>query len=255
MNNDLPKLALVGYGAMGKEIEKLALELGFTITDIFDLDNEVDRYGDIKSNRKYDFDVAIDFTYPEEVIDNAKILAKHNKNIVIGTTGWYHNRELIQSIAKESGIGILFGSNFSIGMQMFLRMTRYVSRLVNKIDGYDIMMHEIHHSRKKDSPSGTALSLANIIMEEVDSKTNILTETAKKKMSENTLHVSSTRGGDITGTHTIYLDSYADTLELTHRAKNRRGFALGALKAAQWIHNKKGFFEFNQMLNNLWGDC
>ena len=168
----------------------------FTVTDIFDLDYDPETFGEIKSNMKYEFDVAIDFTYPEEVVDNAKLLAQLGKNIVIGTTGWYRHKKYIESLTTEKNIGILYGSNFSMGMQMFLRLTRYMSRLVNKIDGYDVMLHELHHSRKKDSPSGTALSLANIIMEELDGKKDILTDTAKARISEDTLHVTSTRGGE-----------------------------------------------------------
>ncbi|MGA2297252.1 MAG: 4-hydroxy-tetrahydrodipicolinate reductase [FCB group bacterium] len=246
MNNNLPKIAIVGYGFMGKEIELLAKQQQFIVTDIFDIDSP------IEPQKSYDFEVAIDFTLPDAVMENIKILSNMQKNIVLGTTGWLHKESIIKDMVKFSGIGFIHSSNFSIGMQMFSRTLRYASQLMNKIDGYDIMLHEIHHKRKKDSPSGTAMTLADIIIKEVDLKKEIITYAMDGPIAPEQLHVSSTRGGEIFGTHTVYIDSLADTIELTHRAKNRSGFAMGALTAAKWIHGKKGFFDFDEMLKNLW---
>ncbi len=242
----LPKIAIVGYGNMGKEIETLAKRDGYEITDIFDLKNP------LKENASYDFDVAIDFTFPDTVLKNVLILAEHNKNIVLGTTGWYDYKNEVKDIVDKNGIGLVWGSNFSIGMQMFFRITREASRLMNKIDNFDIMMHEMHHNRKKDSPSGTAVSLANIILEEVDFKTKIEKDSIDGQIEKDVLHLSSTRGGEITGRHTVYIDSYSDSIELSHRAKNRSGFALGSLTAANWINQNKGFHSFDDVLNNIW---
>ena len=248
MTNNLPKLAIVGYGSMGKEIERIALERGFSITEIFDIDNP------LKAGGKYDFDVAVDFSLPNAVISNIEILTALGKNIVLGTTGWYDKKDMIEKMVADRGVGLVYGSNFSTGMQMFFRIVERSSKLINFSDEYDIMLHEMHHHRKVDSPSGSAKTLGDIIIANVDSKSKTYEETAHEKIDSEALHISSTRGGEITGTHTVYIDSGADTLELTHRAKNRSGFAGGAVKAAEWIHTKKGMHDFSDMLAGLWGE-
>jgi 4-hydroxy-tetrahydrodipicolinate reductase len=240
------KIGLIGYGNMGKEIHKLAKEKNMVVSAIYDEDNPL-----FESNT-FDFDVAIDFSIPSAVVTNAEIVAKANKNLVIGTTGWYDNTDIIRQIAIDNNIGIVWGANFSIGMQIFFKLVNYASELANKVDGYDIFMHEIHHSKKKDSPSGTALNLAKIIVDNIDSKRNIQINTAHGEINKNQLHVTSTRGGFVPGTHTVYLDSVQDTIELTHRARNRSGFAGGALKAAELIYEKKGFVSFEELLEDYW---
>ncbi len=242
----MPKIALVGYGSMGKEIEKLALNNGFVITDIFD------EFKPINPKQNYDFDVAIDFTTPASIIDNINILSELGKNIVIGTTGWYDKLEYVENLTNEKQIGIIWGANFSIGMQMFYKIVSTAAKLVNLNNEYDIFAHELHHKRKKDSPSGTAIALANIILENVQTKESLLTETSHNEIATDSLHFTSTRGGEIPGTHTIYIDSLADTIEITHRVRNRTGLANGALKAAEMIYNRKGFFQFNDLLEELW---
>lgn len=239
------KVALIGYGAMGREIESLSANNNIKITEIFEIDSPIQK-------KNYDFDVAIDFSLPESVLENVKILAELKKNIVIGTTGWYNKMNEVETIVNNTNIACVWGSNFSIGMQMFFNIIDFASNLVNNIDNYDIMLHELHHKRKKDSPSGTAISLAEIILENVDRKKKIDSETVHEVINPEILHLSSTRGGEITGTHTVYFDSIADTIELTHRAKNRSGFALGAITAAHWIKDKKGFYSFNDLLKEIW---
>jgi 4-hydroxy-tetrahydrodipicolinate reductase len=246
--SDLPKIALVGYGSMGKEIERLARLENIRITNIFD------EYKPLTENHDYQFDVAIDFTVPDAVLKNVDILTKLRKNIVIGTTGWYENMDEIKAKTEKMNTGIVWGSNFSIGMQIFYKITDYSSKLFNKVDGYDVFLHEIHHKRKKDSPSGTAIALSDIILSNTDAKNEKLISTPTSRISEEELHVSSTRGGEVPGTHTIYFDSSADTIELTHRARNRTGFAQGAILAAKLIHRKKKFYEFSELLQELWID-
>jgi 4-hydroxy-tetrahydrodipicolinate reductase len=241
--NSLPTIAIVGYGSMGKEIEILAKEQNFNIGGIFDIGSPLSDAGD------FNFDIAIDFSLPEAVFSNIEILASKKKSIIIGTTGWYSNFDKIRQIVEESGIGLVYGSNFSVGMQMFFRIVRKAASLLNNTQDYDIMLHELHHHRKKDSPSGTALSLAKIIQKEFQSKSKLLIDTSHGKIEPDQLHVTSTRGGEITGTHTIYIDSKADTIELTHRAKDRSGFAMGALMAAKWLYGKSGFYDFNEVMD------
>jgi len=246
MDMNKPKIALIGYGSMGKEVERAAIDHGLRVTDIFELDHS------LSEDKNYDFDVAIDFSFPDSVINNVRTLAKLHKNIVIGTTGWNNQFEEIKDIVLSSGIGAVYGSNFSIGMQMFSRIVQEASKIVNRIDDYDIFMQEIHHKRKKDSPSGTALSLANLVLKEVERKKEILTAQSDGTINPAHLHVSSTRGGEVPGTHTIYLDSVFDTIELTHRAKNRKGFAIGSVEAANWIYGKTGLYSFDDIIKELW---
>ncbi|MFA6570859.1 MAG: 4-hydroxy-tetrahydrodipicolinate reductase [Bacteroidota bacterium] len=243
--DNFPKIGLIGFGNMGKEIKRVADGMGIEITDVFDINDK------IVSDKKYQFDVAIDFTEPKTVTENVRTIAKLGKNIVIGTTGWDEQKQEVEKIVFSENIGLVYGSNFSIGMMMFSQLVKEASKLVDSFKDYDIMLHEIHHRHKKDSPSGTALSLAKIILENVNSKKYILSRTSEGPIDNGALHVTSTRGGEIFGKHSIYLDSLADTIELTHNAKNRSGFAQGALLAAKWINYKKGIFEFNDVFKDL----
>ncbi|MCX6152864.1 MAG: 4-hydroxy-tetrahydrodipicolinate reductase [Candidatus Kapabacteria bacterium] len=246
MNNS-NRIALIGYGAMGKELEAAAADFNFSINRIFEIDSP------FNMDSPDDFDIAIDFSNPSCLLDNIKTCILKNKSIVIGTTGWNQYYREIKNLIDNSGIGCVYSSNYSVGMQMFMRIVAQAAALMNASSGFDIFMNEIHHKRKADSPSGTALSLANIILENVDYKKRILADKSDGKIDSEQLHVSSVRGGEIAGTHTIYIDSVADTIELTHRAKNRRGFALGALDAAKWLPGKKGLFDFKDILNEIWG--
>ncbi len=242
----MTKIAILGYGAMGREVEKAAAGK-FEITEIFDLDRL------LKPDGSYNFDVAIDFTLPDAVLENARVVSGLGKNLVIGTTGWYGKAGELRRIIEGSGTGCVWGSNFSIGMHMFLRIVRHAAALVDKTTDYDIFGHEIHHTRKKDSPSGTAHTLADIILSEVSAKTELLTDTSHERIKPEQLHFSSTRGGSIPGRHTIYLDSAADTIELSHSARNRSGFAAGALLAADWLADKTGFHEFGDVMEKVLG--
>ncbi len=241
MNRIKPKLAIVGYGKMGKEIEKLAQEKGFLITDIFDLNNP------LSIGKKYDFDVAIEFTTPDSVIDNVKILSYLKKNIVIGTTGWFDRMDEVKSIVESNGIGAIFSPNFSIGVNILFTIIKEASKILNHFEDYDIIIEEIHHNQKKDAPSGTAIKIAKIILDFIKRKKRISTDLTPN--NNEFLKIASLRVGNIFGIHKVLFDSFFDTIEIAHTAKNRKGFALGALLAAKMIHNKQGFFEFT--LENL----
>lgn len=241
-NTKIPKIALFGYGNMGKTIEILAKEKQIQITDIFDVNSQ------INPDVVYDFDVAIDFSIPDAVLENVKIISNMGKNIVIGTTGWHEKMEQVQQLCLQNEIGCIWASNFSIGMQIFFNTLAKTAQLINKFDLYDVFINEIHHKNKIDSPSGTARTLGNIVIDNINSKEIILSEQINRKIEAKELHISSLRGGSIFGTHTVYFDSTADTIELTHRAKDRNGFAEGALFAANWIYDKKGFYSFDDIL-------
>lgn len=243
-----PKIGILGFGAMGRETQTLAESKGFEVTEIFDIDSP------LYTDGEYGFDVAIDFTFPESVLGNVEKLAKLDKNAVIGTTGWFDKLPRVEKIVADAGIGIVYGSNFSIGMNMFYRIVRNAARLSAKFDDYDAALFEMHHRRKKDSPSGSAGTLAKIMLEELPSKENALVETPHRKVHGNELHSASVRCGEITGTHTAIFDSAADTIELTHRARNRSGFAAGALLAAEFVYGKKGLFTFDELIKEILGD-
>lgn len=232
------KTAIVGYGSMGKMIEELAEPKDLQITKTYDVNNK------LSSEKNFDFETAIEFSTPDSVLENIKILAENGINTVVGTTGWYDNLDEVKHIISHNGTGLIYGTNFSIGMQLFMRIVENASKLVNNFGEYDAMMHEMHHKRKKDSPSGSATTLAEIMIENLQNKTKIDPEAQHKSIEKGSLHVSSTRGGEITGTHTVFFDSLADTIELTHRARNRKGFALGAVKAAHYIRKRSGVYDF-----------
>jgi 4-hydroxy-tetrahydrodipicolinate reductase len=235
-------VALVGYGAMGQEIEGLCPTENIDINYIFDIDTP------LVEKEKYDFDTAIEFSTPSTVVENIRILAEMGKNIVCGTTGWNEKKDYVRDLIISNNVGLVYASNFSIGMRLFFNIIEDSAKRFSGFTEYDVMLHELHHKRKTDSPSGTAITLAQILLDNLDSKTEIVSDKIEGRISPDVLHVSSTRGGEIAGTHTVYFDSFADTIELTHRAKNRSGLALGALKAVELIEGKKGFYEFGDLL-------
>ncbi len=230
-----PKIAIVGYGRMGKEIEKLAKENGFTITDIFDIHNPI-------TKAKYDFDVAIDFTTADAFLENLNIYVDIEKNVVVGTTGWFDKLDYVKSIIEQSNIGLVYSSNFSIGIQIFFKVIQEISAIINNYPNYDIIISEIHHKNKRDFPSGTALKISEIILQTIERKNKWIT--TPSGLSDECLQISSIRVGNEVGTHTVLFDSEFDSIELTHRAKNRLGFAYGALLACEFIFGKKGLYEY-----------
>lgn len=237
----MTRIALIGYGAMGKEIESLASAHGCEVVAIFDVDRPLTTSSDAS------FDVAIDFSLPDAVVDNVRICAHLQRPIVIGTTGWYAKLPEVTSIVTSAGIGCVWGSNFSVGVQIFLRIVRAASMLTNDAPEYDVMVHEWHHHRKKDSPSGTAIAIASTIVDEMQRKHAMEIETQHDRINPHALHVSSTRGGEVIGRHQVTFDSEFDTIDLVHNAKSRRGFAQGALLAAVWIAGRKGIVDFTDV--------
>ncbi len=238
------KIALVGYGRMGKEIEGVAGS-DVIISARYDIDNP------LPEQIAEEFDVAIDFSNPGSVAGNVRTLARNHRNIVIGTTGWYSRMQEMESIVKSAGICCVWGSNFSIGVNLFFRIVEQAARLLDKVDGYDVAVHEMHHRHKKDSPSGTAITIADIILQNYSRKTETCSEAVQGEIPPGTLHVSSQRVGEVPGTHTVIMDSAADTIELTHRARGRKGLALGALSAAKWTIGREGFYSFNEVMGEL----
>jgi 4-hydroxy-tetrahydrodipicolinate reductase len=233
------RIALIGYGKMGHEIEAAALEQGETIAGTFDIGNPVD------AASLADADVCIEFSTPQTVLQNIRVAIEAKKDIVVGTTGWYERLPEIRPMVKDSGL--LYSPNFSIGVNMMFRVVSAAAEMMNNAAGYDPFIHEWHHRQKADSPSGTALKLAEILLAKMERKKKIEGEKVDGKIDPAALHVSSTRVGTVPGTHIVGFESDADSLEIKHVAKTRRGFALGAVRAAQWLKGKKGVFTMDDV--------
>ena len=243
------KIALIGYGQMGKLIEQLAQDNDCEIVAVIDplLGNE------ITLQTVAEADVCIEFSSPNAAFSNIKKLIELGKSVVTGTTGWYDELDKIKLLVEERGTGLIYGSNFSVGMNLFFSIIENTAKLMNQAEDYDLYGLEMHHKKKKDSPSGTAKVLSEIILKNIDRKTLTQYEKLDRKIEENEFHFTSIRSGDIPGMHSISFDSEADTIELKHTARNRNGLALGAIKAAKWINNKTGFYNFSNNLNEIIG--
>jgi 4-hydroxy-tetrahydrodipicolinate reductase len=183
-------------------------------------------------------DVAIEFSQPESAIANIEAAARAGVTIVVGTTGWLDRREYVEKLVADSGIGLVYGANFSIGMNLFFEIIAYSSRIIGMMPQYDAFLSEEHHRAKKDAPSGTALNLLDLM---------------RPHLNNPNLGIASIRAGSIPGTHTIGFDSEADTITLEHRARSRQGFAEGAVLAARWIAGKKGCYDFRQVFREIIG--
>jgi 4-hydroxy-tetrahydrodipicolinate reductase len=240
-------IVLLGYGKMGREVEAAALTAGHRIVATFD----IDRHATADALRRSGANVAIDFSQPNAVEANVKLCAEAGLPIVIGTTGWDNALEKVRRLVDEAGIGCVIGSNFSVGVNLFLQIVREASRMVSDA-GYDAYIIEAHHRGKKDFPSGTALRISEAVLSGLKSKTKVASELPRgEAIASDTLLISSIRAGAITGTHTVGFDSEEDSIELTHRAKNRRGFGTGAVVAAEWIEGKKGLYRFEQNIKEI----
>jgi 4-hydroxy-tetrahydrodipicolinate reductase len=233
------KIALLGFGKMGREIDSMAREQGDTVARIFDSRHP------IKPEALADVDICIEFSSPDAVLQNIRSAIEARRDIVVGTTGWDRHLPEIKNAVKESGL--LYSSNFSLGMNIFFRVVKRTAELMNKRNEYDPYIHEIHHREKVDSPSGTALELARILVDGIERKKQIFAKPPEGKISPEMLHVSSTRAGLFSGTHTVGFDSEFDLIEFRHVAKSRRGFALGALTAARWLLGRKGVYTMDDV--------
>ena len=230
------KIALLGYGRMGKEIEKIALQRGHEIV--------------IKSNANAtynikDADVAIDFSVPNSAVNNISNCLENQVPVISGTTGWLENYDKMVDLCKEKNGAFIYASNFSLGVNIFFELNNQLAKMMNSLSDYNITMEEIHHTKKLDAPSGTAITLAEGIIENSSKSTWEL----DGKTSEEIIPITSKRIGDVPGTHIVNYDSDVDAIEIKHTANNRKGFALGAVVAAEWILNKKGVFTMKDVLN------
>ena len=235
------KIALIGYGKMGKTIERIARERGHEIVSVIDVDNR----DDFKSDAFRSADVAIEFTVPQVALDNYQQAFEAGVAVVSGTTGWTEQLEKVKTNVLNNGYTLFWSSNFSPGVNIFMAVNKYLAKIMNQFPDYNVEMTEVHHTQKLDAPSGTAITLAEGILENLDRKTTWVKEI---EHGGNELAIKSIREGQVPGIHSIRYESAVDSIEITHDAKNREGFALGAVVAAEFTCGKKGFLGMNDML-------
>ena len=235
------KIALIGYGKMGKAIEEIALQKGHEIV----LKINIDNVEDLTTKKLQKADVAIEFTGPESAADNIKKCVEANVPVVSGSTGWLAKWEKIKHTVETNDGALIYASNFSIGVNLFFEVNKLLSRLMQDHHEYDVKLEEIHHTQKKDAPSGTAITLAEQILQNISSKKNWVNNVTTHKEE---LEIISQRIDPAPGTHLVRYTSAVDDIEIIHTAHNRTGFAGGAVKAAEFLVGKKGIFTMKDVL-------
>jgi 4-hydroxy-tetrahydrodipicolinate reductase len=227
---------------MGREIERIAVERGHEIVSVIDVDNQKD----FDSPQFLSVEVAIEFSQPQSALANYRKCFERNIPVVAGTTGWLEHLDEVKKTCKEQNKTFFYASNYSIGVNIFFAVNKYLAKIMNGFPSYDVRMEEIHHIHKLDSPSGTGITLAEGILENIDRKTQW-----KEALegASNDLLIHSKREGEVPGIHEIIYESNADIISIKHDAKSRTGFALGAVLAAEFVKGKKGFLTMNDMLD------
>ncbi|UPT66021.1 MAG: 4-hydroxy-tetrahydrodipicolinate reductase [Sphingobacteriales bacterium JAD_PAG50586_3] len=241
-------IALIGYGKMGREIEQIALERGHTILFKIDVDNK-----DVLTAEEFkQVDVAIEFTSPHSAVDNVKVCLAAGVPVVIGSTGWYNQLPEVKKYCEEHTGGMFYASNFSLGVNLFFELNKKLAQLMANAEGYEVGMLEVHHTQKVDAPSGTAITLAEGLFENYPRKTKWVSQVAdqptEELLGEEVLPILSLRKDPAPGTHMVEYRSASDRIVITHEAFNRRGFATGAVLAAEYLQGKKGIYTMADLL-------
>ncbi len=248
------RIGIVGYGQMGRLIRQGALAHGYEVPEVIDPGSSaVEVTARELTSISATLDVIIDFTYPEVVVANIERYGELRIPAVIGTTGWYDQMEQVAAIVEKADIGLIWSGNFSLGVNLFFQMVENASLLMNRFSQYDAAIHEYHHRKKADSPSGTARMLGDIMIRYLERKSKQVSDLPQGGIKDHELHLSSTRGGSMPGRHQVIFDSDVDTIVLEHSARNREGFAEGALVAARWICGRKGLFSIKDMMQSIAG--
>lgn len=243
------KIALFGYGRMGREIERLAVEARHEIALRYDPSGgSNDCRQSITSDDLSEVDVCIDFTHADAVLSNIALACDAKKPIVIGTTAWTDEIPEATRLIEAAGTGMIHAPNFAIGVQTMFRVVAECAAILNSATDFDVSVFEAHHRLKADSPSGTAKALANIVLDNVDAKTSIVNDAPQRALNNSELHVVSQRLGAIPGSHAVTFDLGEEVLEINHTSRGRGVFATGAVAAAEWIVGKTGVYEFSGML-------
>ncbi|WP_266365649.1 4-hydroxy-tetrahydrodipicolinate reductase [Tellurirhabdus rosea] len=238
-------ILLLGYGKMGRTIEQLALQRGHTIAGRIDLSNRAD----MDALGRDDVDAVIEFSSPEAAVDNLKYCLQKGWPVVCGTTGWLSHQAEIEELTRQTGGAFFYASNYSIGVNLFFRLNKVLAQFMRNYPSYHVSMTEVHHTEKKDAPSGTAITLAEGILENLPHKNRWAHQAADSHgNAADELPIESLREGTVPGTHVIRYVSDVDTLEIRHEAHSRQGFALGAVVAAEWLAGRSGIFGMDDLL-------
>lgn len=243
------KIALLGYGKMGQIIERFAQERGHEVV----LKINIDNLEDLTTSNLRKADMAIDFSAPDAALGNIYACFDANLPVVVGTTGWYGQLQKVKDDCLSSNNTLLYGSNFSIGVNIFFHVNELLAKLMNNFPAYDVQVEEIHHTQKLDAPSGTAMTIAEGIIENLDTKKEWVNELEGTPFNDvlknDQLLITSQRIEHVPGTHTVIYSSEVDDIEFKHTAHSRAGFALGAVVAAEWLQNKQGFYNIADIFN------
>jgi 4-hydroxy-tetrahydrodipicolinate reductase len=240
------KIALIGYGKMGHIIERIALERGHEVVSKVDVDNQEE----FESEAFASADVAIEFTVPAKAVENYRKAWAAGVPVVSGTTGWNAVLPELKKEISEKGYTLFWASNFSLGVNLFFELNKRLAQMMNRYANYDVAMTEIHHTEKKDAPSGTAITLAEGILENLDRKSEWFLVESQQSTVDSRLGIEALREGKVPGTHIIKYDSEVDSITITHEAKSREGFALGAVVAAEFLVGKPaGFYSMIDLMN------
>ena len=234
------KVAIIGYGKMGHEIEQVLLQRGHSVALIIDQENA----HDLCAEKLAGVDVAIEFTTPTTAYSNLRTCIECGTPVVSGTTGWHEQLAELQELCRERGSSMIWSSNYSLGVNITFRLNRYLAELMNRFEGYNVAIEEIHHTQKKDAPSGTAISLANDILERVERKQRWLNEPTEEA---DAIEITSLREGMVPGTHTVTYTSPDDEIVIKHTLFSRRALALGAVVAAEFVATKRGVFTIDDL--------
>ncbi|MFI3281489.1 MAG: 4-hydroxy-tetrahydrodipicolinate reductase [Rikenellaceae bacterium] len=234
-------IAIIGYGKMGREIEKILIERGHTIAAIIDVDNR----DDLKSEAFAAADVAIEFTTPHTAFDNLVASLEAGVAVVSGTTGWLDRFDEIKNLCQERNGAFFYASNYSLGVNLMFRLNRQLAAMINSVEGYKVEIEETHHIHKLDAPSGTAITLAEGVIDNLDSKSGWVNDTPP---AADQVEIKSKRIGETPGIHTVTYDSAEDTLEIKHTIKSRSALAMGAVVAAEFLCGKQGIYSMDDLL-------
>ena len=248
------RIGIAGYGVMGALTRQTALSRGHQVPAVIDPQSDAE---EVTAKElpclSPPLDVIIDFTSPQAAVKNIERYGELKVSAVIGTAGWYVQMGQVASIVEQSGIGLIWASNFSLGVNLFFRLVETAASLMNRFPQYDPFVHESHHRRKIASPSGTAKMIGDLLLGGIDRKKVIVKELPDRRLKDHELHLSSSRGGSVPGDHRVIFDSELDTIALEHNARSRRGFAEGAVQAAEWIHGRRGLYGINDFMNSIIG--
>ncbi|MFA5570123.1 MAG: 4-hydroxy-tetrahydrodipicolinate reductase [Sphaerochaetaceae bacterium] len=246
-------IALVGYGHMGRMLHAMSVKQGHNVVAIIAPHSTDDAITakEVTKESLQGADLVLEFAHSEGIEQRINTYAETGIPTVIATTGWFDRLNEIEKQYANTNASIIWSGNFAIGVHLFFSIVRYATQIFNPFEQYDSVIQELFHAQKADSPSGTSAMLANIVIQESKHKDEIVSERLDRRRKENEIHIASARGGYSPGVHSLIFDGPSDTIELTHRSKNKESFAEGALQAGTWLQGKKGFFSIDAMLEDV----